>query len=449
MDKRITAKQGRYAEIVGLVNAAGDEHHDAMHRMNARIAELEAQLAEEPEQPEQPEPSGWLDVPDIKVGLYHNPVGESFSYRTGNHLLLRCGEEYTITDNRIRRGGTPEQPLVIRAVGDGPRPIVHCHNRDAMQIQGGGGTDDDVSHVFVDGIEFRAHGHCQYGFRWLRKKGTNVTLQDVVFDGFEQEICLQGESGGTLRNFTAHRCIVKNARGPGRPQGIYAANVAALYIVECAFDRCGMETCEGVLHTAYGLQHNHAVYLAASVIDPLLRDNLLSHAGSNGFQLRGGGRVYSNLILDCPIGGHVSRHESFIGSNVVLGGANGTDFLRGRGLQVNPCIDATVQNNIVAFLKGSGHAPFAYGVQESNANPATRRAEFNHNIAHEFGEDFKNDWDGGTVIYDPGDEGFTAPDADPLDHDAVIAEAVNRGYREWSNTVANAIRTTRDALGVE
>ncbi len=199
----------------------------------------------------------------------------------------------------------------------------------------------------------------------------NITVEDCVFEYFKFALVFQSNpDNGFASDIKLHRNLVLGSYGhwdkkvAGHSSGIYAAYVDGLTITENLWDHNGWHPdVPGAKRTKF----NHNLYLQDNCTFATdIRGNLVSRASAHGLQLRSGGNITDNLFVQNPLGLFTGKFPSVVQNNVVLQSidmGDGPDEARGHGIEILPCLKATVENNIVSQKRGT--LPNAYAIQFS------------------------------------------------------------------------------------
>ena len=220
---------------------------------------------------------------------------------TSNWLLIERGYEYKeLLDNpfssgeqrllnRDTHGESELNPLYIGAWGEGDRPIIA---QRFFQHQ------ESSSNVVIQDLHFEDGVGLLFG-------------ENIIYDNIkvtESSLILQRSEGITLRNsevYDAIRFAPKNGtswEAGDRKQGMYTNDIDGLLLEGLFFDHNGWA--DGYDPDGKGSdpmppnQYNHNMYHDASNLDVTLRDTITMRASSYGVQVRSGGFIEDNVILD-------------------------------------------------------------------------------------------------------------------------------------------------------
>ena len=307
----------------------------------------------------------------------------------GDRLLLKAGDTFHESfGGWTKSGRSPDQPLVVSAYGDGPRPRVVSATSGFSVLSG------ELHDVALVGLHLTAAGRdpaspdfnpaatAGHGVRVIRPV-TNLLIEDCRVDFFTNNLTLTpGDApGARLTGVRVRRCLVLDAWSAGGAtsgQGLYASGCDDLLVEDNVFDHNGWNT---QIPGAGANIYRHNVYLSAANTGVTVRGNVIASASSHGLQLRGGGVVEDNVFymnaLHCLVSGPVGRFRR----NVVLGGRDiDDDNPRGFGLTLS-CADGRADRNLFA------HKPVTTGaallVQRNDwTPPGPSRAAFVGNVVH-------------------------------------------------------------------
>jgi hypothetical protein len=275
---------------------------------------------------------------------------------TGDRLLLKAGDTFRESLGAWTRSGrSPEQPLLITAYGDGPRPRIVCAGSALGILKG------EVHDLALVGLHLSAAGRdpasadfdpsapASHGVRIIRPVA-NLLIEDCRIELFGNNLTLtSGDApGARLTNVRVRRCQVLDAwsaSGATTGQGLYASGCDGLLIEENVFDHNGWHA---AVSAAAPNIFRHNLYLSAANSNVTVRGNVIANASSHGLQVRGGGAVEDNLFLDnalhCLIAGEIGRFRR----NAVLGGRDiDANTPRGFGLTL-ACADGRAAHNLFA-----------------------------------------------------------------------------------------------------
>ncbi|MDB5294070.1 MAG: hypothetical protein JWO31_53, partial [Phycisphaerales bacterium] len=269
---------------------------------------------------------------------------------TGDQLLLKRGDTWRSGLPGWRKSGaSADEPMVIGAYGDGPRPSV-TPTGSAAGFMTGLSSSPLVSHVVVQGIRFAAANrdpaaadfdpaavaNGSYGVQ-LYAGGTDLLVEDCAVEAFSTNVAVQGGLG-SLTDVRFRRNVVVDAYADDgiHSQGFFAHDVAGLLLEQNVFDHNGWSESPAVTAVGAGRAtvFNHDVYLTSSTSGIVVRGNVFADAASTGLQARSGGDVLDNLFVANPI--HLDyglvRGDSGPTPGGVSGTVNGNVFLGTRRL---------------------------------------------------------------------------------------------------------------------
>lgn len=289
----------------------------------------------------------------------------------GDWPLFKAGDEFDAPWGRWKLSGTPDVPRVMGVYGEGPRPIFNVAGR-WLNTDGGGATPDTLDHVWFIGLDLRgAASHT--GLR-LTRSSTGTRIVDCDISGFDDGIALVGHSGGDEwhHDIEIIRCIIHDNVADTKSQGLYARQVNGALVHGCVFYRNGWS--DLIDPTMF----SHNMYTSVTNENFVVVGNLFDNAGSQGLQLRCGGVVEDNLLLNNPIGCffdkpvHMRRNVIARGRRMLPNeGAHGwgANFANGDGsvIEDNAILHAHSTNGkAMAFrdmtnVTGSGNVIHAWG----------------------------------------------------------------------------------------
>jgi hypothetical protein len=356
---------------------------------------------------------GWTGIPSIQIGSGARTVHVSSSAGTAandglspdtpvdtlargvallrdgfsDRLLLRRGDVFRESFGAWTKSGrSPDQPLIISAYGDGPRPRVVSPG-SALSVLSG-----EVHDLMIVGLHLAAAGRdpsqpdfdpaspAGHGVRVIRPV-TNLLIEDCRVEFFSTNLTLTAgdDAAARLTDVRVRRCQVLDAwstAGAFSGQGLYASGCDGLLIEDNLFDHNGWnEQVPGAAPNIF----RHNIYLSAANTSVNVRGNIIANASSHGLQLRGGGVVEDNLFVDnaihCLVAGSVGRFRR----NALLGGRDiDADNPRGFGLTL-ACADGRAECNVVANKSPAPGAAFT--VQRNDwTPPGPMRAAFVGNV---------------------------------------------------------------------
>lgn len=261
-----------------------------------------------------------------------------------NWLLLERGYDYDGLNRLVHRGANGESalhPIVIGAYGEGNAPTVG----DQIQLY-----QNQSKHIVIRDI------HLEGGFRALL--GENIMLDNIIATG--EEITVQNAARFTLRNSDVFDVINETPVGDqttwqphlNRKGGAYINGVEGLLLENNFFDHNGWA--EGYDYNLAGSKpmppsmYSHNFYLDASNEDLTFRDNITMRGASFGVQVRSGGFIEDNAIIDN------NAAINFYGGNYLGAGAVGNYTL----LLGNVITSASYKR--VAMAEGA----LSYGIED-------------------------------------------------------------------------------------
>lgn len=305
-----------------------------------------------------------------------------------DHLLFRAGDTFTGNLGILRKSGrNADQPMVIGVydnpnMPDAPRPIL-LSPEGHWALKNFGDPANHIAFVGLhlvavhrdpDGPDFNDQSLTpkQWKHAGITMLGDtqNITVQDCRFQYFNFALVFQSnKKSGYAQNIRLHRNIVLDSYGhwdkdiAGHSSGIYAAYIDGLSITQSVFDHNGWnERVRGAGRTKF----NHNLYLQYDCTgDTRLTGNIITRGSAHGLQLRAGGVLQDNLFVENPLAFFVGRNKSVVRRNVILHSIDmgpDQDDARGHGFEVLPCVDALIEQNILAQKGGSLEAAAAITV---------------------------------------------------------------------------------------
>lgn len=290
----------------------------------------------------------------------------------GDQLLLERGNVWRESFGAFGLSGkSADQPIVIGAYGEGPRPRLETGATTGIVLPAGA----DVSHVAILGIHFQADFRDPDSTRFRRSAavpdisgirvegGTaDVLIEDCAVESYMTNLRLNAmDDPEPIRNVTLRRSSILDAYSitGEHSQGLYADGVHGLRLEENLFDHNGWS--EGV-DGAVASRFNHNVYFTTASSGLLARGNVFARGGNYGLQARAGGDILDNAFIDNGTGlsfGLVRGERSprpggvwgTVNGNVFLGTRNVDGLQRGVGLEVantKPGANTIISNNIFA-----------------------------------------------------------------------------------------------------
>jgi len=279
-------------------------------------------------------------------------------------MLLKRGDVWDESFGQwLTSGRSALEPTMIGTYGTAAaRPLVRTGIKDGIYFQGGGSAPASNEHFAIVGIHLWANGRvgteqCA-GMAFLRT-GENILIEDCVFQGFLNNLNIQGGSADTswIKNFRLRRSLLLDSYsgGASHSQGMFAEMIDGFVVEDCVIDHNGWsETVASAKATIF----NHNFYLSRGVRNVMIRRNIISRASSHGVSLNQSGTIEDNLFVKNPIGMFIRTAPSTARGNVILESRDiSTDLPRGFGIIVGKVYDtapllppgpALVENNIIA-----------------------------------------------------------------------------------------------------
>ncbi|WGL15247.1 PKD domain-containing protein [Microbulbifer bruguierae] len=292
-------------------------------------------------------------------------------------LALKAGDTWETGIGGWRKSGrSADEPMVITSYGSGDaRPLLRTHDQDALRYQGGSGSPAYVDYLVIHGLHFfaasREPGSPDFtsetsnstGIVWLR--GTNsLLIEDNMFQYFTTAIVLQETGDIDIKNVLIKNNVITDSYGVGsHSQGIYIQSTDNVRIERNVFDHVGWnEQIEGANKTKF----NHSIYVQSSNRGVEIVDNIIARSSSHGIQLRPGGLMQGNVLVENAIslmlgGDSMEGEPGIIQDNVILHGSDLSDEeYRGWGIDLTAnIVSAEVRNNIVAHENSMASDPRA------------------------------------------------------------------------------------------
>ena len=297
-------------------------------------------------------------------------------------LLFKAGDVFTDPIGELTKSGrSADEPFVLGVYGppeDG-RPVFLVDGESWISSS----FRNDLRHVVIQGLEAVAverdpgrpgFDPATLGEAWkqggigLLGDDSDILIEDCVLRCFSVAVVLQsGLDHGPMRNIRLNRNIIVDSYNHhdgdigGHSQGLYAQEVDGLLLEANIFDHNGW--C-GEVEGAQRTKFNHNLYIQTDCRNVAVRDNLITRGASHGLQLRPGGEVSGNLFARNALAFFVGWHHSTVLSNVVLQTDDiGPQEPRGLGLEVMPCYQATVAENIFSSKRGTAEHAAAIDVK--------------------------------------------------------------------------------------
>jgi parallel beta helix pectate lyase-like protein len=315
----------------------------------------------------------------------------------GDRLLLKRGDTFAeVFGNWNKSGKSPDEPLVIGAYGEGPRPIVTA----AQTIFNIYGKQPLLHDVTISGIHFVAAGRvpgavdydpAYQGSGCIRvvRLVHRLTVDDCRFDCFTDAIVVTGEPNRPLLDVAIRRCVVVDSyctsAAAHSGQGLYADKVDGLTVEGCVFDHNGWsEQVAGANPNLY----RHNLYISHETSGVRVRGNVIARGASHGMQMRGGGVCEGNLFIDNAIHAFMAGEESVFRGNVVIGGRDiDAKNPRGMGLMI-AAGKGLVEDNLFVHKPSTSGAAILVEVGKWSP-PSGVSAEIRDNIIY--------DWQGNAI----------------------------------------------------
>jgi hypothetical protein len=294
-----------------------------------------------------------------------------------DRLLLKRGDTFEEAFGNWNKSGlSPDDPLVIGAYGEGPRPKVVARETIFNLY----GNQPLLHDVVISSIHFAAAGRDPDGVDYdPAGKGCDairvvrpvhrLTVEDCRFEFFTGNLVLTGEARAPLQEITVRRCLVLNAystAGAFSGQGLYANKVDGLTVEGCVFDHNGWnEKVPGALRNIY----RHNLYISHDTSGVKIVGNIIANGASHGLQLRSGGVCEGNLFVDNSIHALMAGDDAVFRGNVLVGGKD-IDAKTPRGIGVMMAAGkSVVADNL--FLHKPDTAGGAIIVQTGKWSPKT------------------------------------------------------------------------------
>ena len=285
-----------------------------------------------------------------------------------DRLLFKAGDTFVGNLGALDKSGLgPTEPMVLGVYGEGPRPVL-LSPRNTWAHKG---FDDRVDFVAFQGLHFVAMHRRQAADtgdaasltpeRWnqsaltLLGRSRFVLVEDCKFEAFKFPLVFQSSpEAGPARNITLRRNIVVDSFGhwdskiAGHSSGLFAKHIHHLTLEENLWDHNGWTPRVG---GAGRTKFNHNIYVQTDCKDVAVRREIVTRGSAHGLQLRPGGVIENCLFVQNPLAFFVGLHESVVRDNVVLQAVDmgsKPDQRRGRGIDVLPCLNVLVENNVVS-----------------------------------------------------------------------------------------------------
>jgi hypothetical protein len=285
-------------------------------------------------------------------------------------LLFKAGDTFTGNLGTISKSGrSASERMVFGVYGEGDRPRF-LSEKDTWARKAFNAKGDNLAFVGLHVIASNRVPH-RSGFNGSTLNGSwkqggivflgpanNVLIEDCILEYFKVAMVFQSdEKHGYQRGITIRRTSILNSYGHwdsgigGHSQGVYAQYVDGMLIDECVWDHNGWNPhVDGASRSKF----NHNIYIQDDCKNLAVKRSVMSRGSSHGLQLRSGGDVEDNLFVRNALAFFVGLHESKVYRNVVLQSDDiGRKDPRGFGMEVLPCLDADVANNIFSQKIGS------------------------------------------------------------------------------------------------
>jgi len=230
----------------------------------------------------------------------------------GDWLLLERGAVFDLPSSRggafrywRTSGASIDEPTVIGTYGpsDRPRPVIRSNGNSVFRsIRASNLVIRDLHLVANQRVDGRSSKGNEMGI--AINSGDHIRIERVVVDSFKDNILMadypsppRGEH--TITNVTLFGCEVKNAYSSStHSQGLYAADVRGLDIVQCVFDHNGWRANS---RAAERTGFNHNIYLS-ECDEVRVADNVVSRGSNMGLKLRSD---YANGMEDVVVEGNL------------------------------------------------------------------------------------------------------------------------------------------------
>jgi hypothetical protein len=309
------------------------------------------------------------------------PVAAQRHARDGypDWIFFRRGDTFGPLGEWKKGGRSAKEPMILTAYGTGPRPnvghistkmgstlgsvgLVSLHitapNRNTMRA--------DFNKINVDaknGVDWSASGDVLY-------------IEDCQIDWFVYNIQVIGQIQPIIRrNVIADAWTLWTEKNKSeKSQGIYLSTKSDPYLLEeNVFDHNGWND-KFTKKESGVFNFSHNVYCAEGSGPGLIQGNIVARAASIGLQMRSGGEMRNNVMIDNRGAGFVSRikldptQPSVIAGNVITDSNTGI----GLGFEMIRTDNGICEDNLILNKK-----PGAGGSPALNINPITR-APFAH-----------------------------------------------------------------------
>lgn len=316
---------------------------------------------------------------------------------SGDWLLLKRGDTFDGFGDWRKSGRSADEPIYISAYGRGDRPQVDSGTRPGfITYQRGAST---INNVVIQSIAFRAHTYNHYngdgltaGIR-LTSSGRNWTIEDVLVDGYKDNVVFDAPSG-TLRNITLRRSVIVDAHAAtsmanGKAQGLYIGpNSDGVLVEQNVFDHNGWRPGQDGDRIVY----NHNIYSKNGARNVVISENVISRGSFYGLKFNSGGVVRNNLFVRNSESIYLEDAATIEG-NVITESVDMPNMAWGVGINTQKAGSATIRNNVITRTLSSSGGPAA-GVQLFN-NGTPFRGLVEGNIVY--------DWRNGLLVQTRGD----------------------------------------------
>lgn len=244
-------------------------------------------------------------------------------------LLLKRGDEWDqpFSDgwniSWTKSGRSADEPMLVSNYGTGPRPLIKAGQEHGFHRF----RDNDVRHVAVVGLHFKAHTRDPYsaeyvsrdqiefqsGFRWTGGGNVeDILIENCKVEFFGSNFAMHPSgSAPPFRNIRVRGNVFYSAwtgNTGNYSQGIYVDRVDGLLIEGNLFDRNGgllgftndpnTIVPPGLTETDVAVTwYNHQAYIQSGNRNVTVINNIF--ANGDGMQLRPGGYAEENLFTRC------------------------------------------------------------------------------------------------------------------------------------------------------
>ncbi len=305
------------------------------------------------------------------------PIAAQRKARDGypDWIFFRRGDTFGPIGDWKKGGRSAKEPMILTAYGTGPRPNVgHISTRKGATLGSVGlvslritapnrnttRADFDKRNVDVkNGIDWGASGDMLY-------------IEDCQIDWFVYNIQILGQIEPLIRrNVIADAWTLWTEKNKSeKSQGIYLHTKSDPYLLEeNVFDHNGWND-KFTKKESGVFNFSHNVYCAEDSGPGLVQGNIVARAASIGLQMRSGGEMRNNVLIDNRGAGFVTRikmapqQPSVIAGNVITDSNTGI----GLGFEMIRTDNGVFENNLILNKK-----PGAGGSPALNINPVTRK----------------------------------------------------------------------------